>query len=159
MTQIVTTILIFDPKKCLGEEGLKPNEEILRLKQKIADMHCEWVSCISPPPLPTNDIKNIYNNPLPSRAQFSVSVDTPQLAPGFTPHQYYPNTFNMPLQLLNKGIPPIHHHLLPSCSWIYHILNLLLQLLIQQPYSLDLLVSQCLKFRMIDIMLQSLHLS
>ena len=49
-----------------------------------------------PPPLP-EDLRNIPNCPPLFQAQFSVPIESPEHALGFTLRQYYPGTSSVPL--------------------------------------------------------------
>lgn len=77
-----------------------------RYRDSNNSMHQDSIPNGMPPPqFPTDDLKNTFNYLPLSQIQFSV--DTPQHAPGFTPHQYYPSTSTMPFEAPQQS-PIIH---------------------------------------------------
>ncbi|XP_047260221.1 submaxillary gland androgen-regulated protein 3A-like [Capsicum annuum] len=64
-----------------------------------------------PPPLP-EDLGNNPNCPPFSQAQFSVPIESPDFALGFTPWQYYPGTSSVPLAVPQPR--PVTHPAPPS---------------------------------------------
>ncbi|KAM3270794.1 hypothetical protein P3S67_028996 [Capsicum chacoense] len=79
----------------LGNENVGSNEEILKLRQQMIEMHRAWANGLPPPPFPVDNLKYLSSLTPVSHAQFPILVDTPQHASGPTPGQQYPNTSNI----------------------------------------------------------------
>ncbi|PHU16929.1 hypothetical protein BC332_12624 [Capsicum chinense] len=75
---------LIDPDQDPREESSERNDEVLRLRQQLLDLHQAWASGMPPPLLP-EDLRNIPNFPLLSQAQFFVPIESLEHAPGFTP--------------------------------------------------------------------------
>lgn len=90
----------------------KRNQEILGLKKQLAEMRQAWASGMPPPSFLINDLENTFNYLPLSQAQFPISIDTPQHALGFNPINIILSLIVYDFHILNRGLPPIQHHLL-----------------------------------------------
>ncbi|PHT92932.1 Ribose-phosphate pyrophosphokinase 2, chloroplastic [Capsicum annuum] len=87
---------LIDPDQDHREESSEHNDEVVRLRQQLIDLHRAWASGMPPPPL-SEGLGNISNCPPLSQAQFSAPTESPEHAPGFTPRHYYPGSSGVPL--------------------------------------------------------------
>ena len=75
---------LIDPDQDHREESSEHNDEVVRLRQQLIDLHRAWASEMPPPPLPEG-LGNMSNCPPLSQAQFSAPTESPEHSPGFTP--------------------------------------------------------------------------
>ncbi|KAF3672955.1 Aluminum-activated malate transporter 8 [Capsicum annuum] len=76
---------LIDPNQDPRKESSERNDEVLRIRQQLIDLHRAWASSMPPPPLP-EDLGNIPNCPPLSQVQFSVPIKSSEHpAPPATP--------------------------------------------------------------------------